>query len=63
MPHAMIRAFGILKKAAAETNVELGELVKNGALISKACEEVISGSLNDHFPLQFGKPVRGHRLI
>ena len=52
MPHAMIRAFGILKKAA-ETNVELGELdPKIGALISKACEEVISGSLNDHFPLR-----------
>jgi len=53
MPHAMIRAFGILKKAAAETNVELGELdPKIGALISKACDEVISGSLNDHFPLR-----------
>ena len=35
MPHAMIRAFGILKKAAAQTNVELGELdPKIGALIS-----------------------------
>ena len=53
MPHAMIRAFGILKKAAAETNVELGELdPKIGALISTACEEVISGSLNEHFPLR-----------
>ena len=53
MPHAMIRAFGILKKAAAETNVELGELdPKVGALISTACEEVISGSLNEHFPLR-----------
>ena len=53
MPHAMIRAFGVLKKAAAETNVELGELdPKIGALISIACEEVISGSLNDHFPLR-----------
>ena len=47
MPHSMIRAFGILKKAAAETNVELGELdPKVGALISSACEEVISGSLS-----------------
>ena len=53
MPHAMIRAFGILKKAAAQTNVELGELdPKIGALISTACDEVISGSLNDHFPLR-----------
>ena len=53
MPHAMIRAFGILKKSAAETNVELKELdPKIGALISSACEEVISGSLNAHFPLR-----------
>ena len=60
MPHAMIRAFGILKKAAAETNVELGELdPKIGALISKACEEVISGSLNDHFPLRIWQTGSG----
>ena len=53
MPHAMIRAFGILKKSAAETNVELNELdPKIGALISSACDEVISGSLNNHFPLR-----------
>ena len=53
MPHAMIRAFGILKKSAAETNVELNELdSKIGALISSACDEVIAGSLNDHFPLR-----------
>ncbi len=52
MPEALIRAFGILKKAAAETNMELGVLDK--ALcdgICKAADEVISGKLEGHFPL------------
>lgn len=52
MPDALIRAFGILKKAAAETNMELGALDKtlcDG--ICKAADEVISGKLEGHFPL------------
>ena len=53
MPKSLIRAFGILKQAAAETNVELNQLDPQvGALISSACDEVISGSLDDHFPLR-----------
>jgi fumarate hydratase class II len=53
MPKSVIRAFGILKQAAAETNVELNQLDPQvGALISSACDEVISGSLDDHFPLR-----------
>lgn len=52
MPHEVIRAFGILKKAAAQTNFELGLLdEKSRDLIIKASDEVISGKLNDHFPL------------
>jgi fumarate hydratase class II len=53
MPAELIRAFGILKKAAAETNAELG-LMKSDvvALIVKAADEVIAGKLNDHFPLK-----------
>lgn len=52
MPEALIRAFGILKKAAAEANVELGGLDKNiGDAIGKAADEVIAGKLHDHFPL------------
>ncbi len=48
----MIRAFGILKKGAAQANYELGKLEeKKKDLIVKACDEVISGKLNDHFPL------------
>ena len=53
MPPSVIRAFGILKQAAAETNVDLGQLDPQiGALISSACDEVISGSLDEHFPLR-----------
>lgn len=53
MPEELIRAFGVLKKAAAEANVELGLLDKDiAALISKAADEVISGKLHAHFPLR-----------
>src|SRR4029450_9878832 len=45
-------AFAILKKAAAQTNLELGVLSKDKAqLISKVCDEILSGKLDDHFPL------------
>ncbi|WP_019215629.1 class II fumarate hydratase [Legionella tunisiensis] len=52
MPIEVSHAFGILKKAAALTNLELGKLPKDKAdLIIKAAEEVSNGSLDDHFPL------------
>ena len=52
MPAPLIRALGIQKKAAALTNMELGELDKTvGEAIVKAADEVISGELNEHFPL------------
>jgi len=52
MPKELIRAFGILKKAAAITNMELGILSAEKAdLIVQAADEVIEGKLNDHFPL------------
>ncbi len=52
MPVELIRAFGILKKAAAMTNAELGILPQEKAdLIVQAADEVIEGKLNDHFPL------------
>ncbi|MCZ7601567.1 MAG: class II fumarate hydratase [Melioribacteraceae bacterium] len=51
-PREIIRALGILKKAAAQTNQELGMLTKEKAeLIVKAADEVIEGRLDDHFPL------------
>ena len=51
-PPEMIRALGIVKKAAAITNNELGLLPQEKLdLILKAVQEVIDGKLNDHFPL------------
>src|SRR3972149_982680 len=48
----LIRALGILKKAAALTNKELGLLTADKAeLIVRAADEVIEGKLDDHFPL------------
>src|SRR6201995_3172378 len=53
MPPELIRSFGILKKAAALVNQDLGKLSREKAgLISRAADEVISGKLNDHFPLR-----------
>ena len=54
MPREITHAFGILKKAAAMTNAALRPekmTAEKLDAISKACDEVISGSLNDHFPL------------
>lgn len=54
MPIEIIRAFGILKKAAAMANHALRPEKMTGeklAAISQACDEVIDGKLNDHFPL------------
>ena len=51
-PREIIRALGILKKAAALTNKELGTLPSDKAdLIVKAADEVIDGKLDEHFPL------------
>jgi len=51
-PLPVVRALGIVKRAAAETNMELGHLDKKlGAKIVAAAQEVIDGKLDDHFPL------------
>jgi fumarate hydratase class II len=51
-PLPIVRALGIVKRAAAETNMELGHLDKKiGEKIVAAAQEVIDGKLNDHFPL------------
>jgi fumarate hydratase, class II len=53
MPPELIRAIGILKKAAALVNTDLGKLAKEKTqLIVAAADEVIAGKLNDHFPLR-----------
>src|SRR2546430_17717409 len=51
-PLPIVRALGIVKRAAAETNMALGHLdEKLGAAIVRAGQEVIEGKLDDHFPL------------
>ena len=51
-PASIIRALGVIKRAAAETNMGLGQLDKAiGAAIINSAQEVIEGKLNDHFPL------------
>ncbi len=53
MPREMIRALGILKKAAVLVNEELGKLPPEKAkLIVQAADEVIEGKLDEHFPLR-----------
>ena len=52
MPMEIIRAFAILKKAAALTNSDLGVLPKEKAeLIAAGCDEILAGKLDDQFPL------------
>ena len=51
-PQPVIRALGIVKRAAAETNMALGQLDKSlGEVIVKAAQEVIDAKLDEHFPL------------
>jgi fumarate hydratase class II len=60
MPTELIRGFGILKKAAALTNHELGLMKKETmALIVRAADEVIAGKWNDQFPLRIWQTGSG----
>ena len=60
MPPELIRAFGILKKACALVNQELGKLPGDKArLILQACDEVIAGTLNAEFPLRIWQTGSG----
>src|SRR5439155_1132770 len=60
MPPEMIRAFGILKKACALVNQDLGKVSADKAkLIVQAADEVISGKLNDQFPLRIWQTGSG----
>jgi fumarate hydratase class II len=60
MPREMIRAFGILKKAAAIVNQELGKLPSDKLkLIEQAANEVIAGKLDEHFPLRIWQTGSG----
>src|SRR6267142_2444589 len=53
MPREMIRALGVLKKAATIVNEELGKLRSDKLkLIGQAADEMIEGKLDEHFPLR-----------
>jgi fumarate hydratase, class II len=59
-PPELIRALGILKKACALANRDLGKLSEEKAkLIVQAADEVIAGKLNDHFPLRIWQTGSG----
>ncbi|MGN7755829.1 class II fumarate hydratase [Chryseobacterium sp. 22532] len=52
MPNEIIEAFAYLKKAAAYTNTDLGVLsAEKREMITKVCDEILEGKLNDQFPL------------
>ena len=51
MPLPVIKAFGLLKKAAAKTNLNFGLPAEIAAAMIQACDEIIAGKLDDHFPL------------
>jgi fumarate hydratase class II len=60
MPRSVIRAFGILKRAAAEANQDLGKLSdEKTRLIVRAADEVTEGKLDDHFPLRIWQTGSG----
>jgi fumarate hydratase, class II len=60
MPPEMIRAFGVLKKAAALVNNDLGKLDdEKTKLIVQAADEVAAGKLNEHFPLRIWQTGSG----
>jgi fumarate hydratase, class II len=60
MPPELIRAFGILKKAAALVNQDWGKLpAEKARLIAQAADEVIAGKLNGHFPLRIWQTGSG----
>ncbi len=72
MPDPVVKAFGVLKGAAAQVNMDLGVLEpKVGNAIVQAAQEVAAGKLMDHFPLvvwQTGsgtqvRPSRHHTLL
>jgi fumarate hydratase class II len=60
MPPELIRAFGILKKAATLVNLELGKIsAEKAKLIVQAADEVIEGKLDAHFPLRIWQTGSG----
>ena len=69
MPMEIIRAFGYLKKAAAQANAVLCPArmtAERCSAISRACDEVITGKLDEHFPLavwQTGSGTQSNKKV
>jgi fumarate hydratase, class II len=60
MSRSVVRAFGLLKKAAAEVNRDLKKLpAEKARLIIEAADEVVAGQLDDHFPLRIWQTGSG----
>ena len=60
LPASLIRALGVLKYCAAQSNVALGELDASlGEAIMQAAKQVADGELNDHFPLRIWQTGSG----
>ena len=60
MPRSVVRAFGLLKKAAAEVNRDLNKLpAEKARLMIEAADEVVAGKLDDHFPLRIWQTGSG----
>jgi fumarate hydratase class II len=60
MPRELIRAFGVLKKAAALVNLDLGKIdAEKSRWIAQAADEVIAGKLDEHFPLRIWQTGSG----
>ncbi|MBV8134450.1 MAG: class II fumarate hydratase [Deltaproteobacteria bacterium] len=60
MPRSVVRAFGLLKKAAAEVNRDLSKLpAEKARLMIEAADEVVAGKLDDHFPLRIWQTGSG----
>ena len=59
-PRELVRALGVLKKACALVNQDLGKLpADKSTLIAQAADEVIAGKLDDHFPLRIWQTGSG----
>ena len=62
-PVAVVRALGVIKKAAAKANIALDNIEPEiGEAIAQAADDVISGKLDDHFPLVVWQTGVGHTV-
>ena len=64
MPIEIVHALGVIKRASAEVNRQLGSLDrKRASVIAAVAQDIADGKLDEHFPFRSGKPDRARRLI